>query len=420
MSAKLIKYGGLKDSANEYAAMRKITADIIYPVSSEPLKDGVVLMDDEGHILDVLPSRDGVGDLEKVDGVLVPGFINAHCHLELSYLKGKISEGTGLDGFIRDLEKQRGAYSDEQRLFDAILAEKEMRNAGIVGVGDIMNTLLTVPVKRSSDLSWFSFLEVYGFSEKRIDEIWHKGVLDFMHMRTFRSPEKLMPCTLVPHAPYSVSEKLFEKMSNSSAYQNAIGCIHLAESDEEVEFLLHGTGKIADRLHDFGIDQSDWTPPGIRPLQFVLPKMMMRSKALFVHNTVLNAADFEWLAAQPEEVRNKVHFCFCPGANLFIEKRLPDFKLFLNAGYPLMLGTDSLASNIHLSILEEMKLVTAAVPTLDTQTALEWACLNPARFFGWDNALGSIEKGKKPGLNLLSGLDANQRITESTTVDRIA
>ena len=377
-------------------------------------------MDDDGVIRDVLPSRDGLGQLEVLEGALVPGFINAHCHLELSYLKGKLPKGAGLDGFIRGLEKHRNAYSEEQKLFDAVIAEKEMREAGIVGVGDIANSRLTVNLKRSSDMQYFTFVELYGFAAVRAEEVWLKGVNEFMHLRSFRLPEKQLQCTIAPHAPYSVSDLLFDKINAASGQREAISTIHLAESEDEVEFLMHGTGKIVERLHGFGVDLSDWNPPGVRPLQHVLPQMDGRSKILFVHNTVLNAGDFEWLDSQPEEMRKKVHFCFCPGANLYIEQRLPNFQLFLNAGYPLMLGTDSLASNDQLSILEEMKLVATEVPQLDTSAILAWACLNPARFFGWEHALGSIEKGKKPGLNLLSGLDADGRINANTNVKRIA
>src|SRR4051812_24030266 len=121
--------------------LRKITADYIFPVSSPPVKDGVVVVDDHGVITSPpTPLSKEMGDIEKYDGIIVPGFVNTHCHLELSHLKGQIGEKKELTGFISELISKRDKFSVEQIKAAIVSAEEEMLWNGIVAVGDISNT----------------------------------------------------------------------------------------------------------------------------------------------------------------------------------------------------------------------------------------------------------------------------------------
>ena len=133
--------------------MRYFSADFIFPVSSAPIPNGIVLVDDEGTIQDVFQNKEQIqedAEIEYHSGIICPGFINAHCHLELSYLKGKISPGQGLAGFIQDLIPERAKASDTEILLAAEKADAEMTSNGIVVVADISNSTISIPVKKRS------------------------------------------------------------------------------------------------------------------------------------------------------------------------------------------------------------------------------------------------------------------------------
>jgi cytosine/adenosine deaminase-related metal-dependent hydrolase len=135
---------------------------------------------------------------------------------------------------------------------------------------------------------------------------------------------------------------------------------------------------------------------------------------LLVHNTCTNLKDIYFI----KRFDTKVHFCFCPGANLYIEDKLPKVELFIDQGFNITLGTDSLASNTKLCILNEMRLLQEKFPVLTTERLVQWATLNGAKYLGIADEKGTIEEGKMPGLNLITGLD-NLRITSATKVRRL-
>ena len=137
---------------------------------------------------------------------------------------------------------------------------------------------------------------------------------------------------------------------------------------------------------------------------------------MFVHSTFTAKEDIKWA----QDFSDKVFWCFCPNANLYIEDALPDYKLFLNAKSDCVIGTDSLASNHQLSVLEEMKAISKKAPEVPTEKLFEWGTINGARMLRYENDFGSIEVGKKPGINLLSGMDLKQmKLLNKTKVERL-
>ncbi len=398
-------------SASLISSMRKFTADYIFPVSSSPLPKGIVVVADDGEILSVFPaSSPGAAEgAEHHRGIICPGFVNTHCHLELSYLKGKIPPGGGLDTFIKEVEELRRKASDDEREQCMRDAEKEMFENGIVAVGDICNTASSFQIKREHKMRYHNFIEVYGFDPARSGNAFEHG------LRLLSMPGG-QPGSVTLHAPYSASVPLMEKIAELSAASGAPLSFHNQENKDEDELYVTGRGRIMERLKYFGIDTSSWKPTGMSALRSVLPHLPASVKIQLVHNTFTSPEDIEWA----ESYSRMLWWCFCPGANLYIENCIPAFELFAARGVKITIGTDSLASNNTLSIVEELKIIESAYPAIPLETMIRWATLNGAEFLGFDKELGSIEPGKRPGLVLIEDADVKQfRLGEKSRVRRL-
>ena len=192
--------------------MRKITADMLLPVASEPIKEGVVVIDEEGRILALGKRPDyGPDELEVYKGVIVPGFVNTHCHLELSHMKSRVDTGTGLLPFLQKVVKFRDIPMEE--ILDAIeRADQEMYENGIVAVGDISNKLDTKKQKDKSPIRYYTFVEMFDFLQ---NEGAQKTFNSYKEVYDGQSDNDGNRKSCVPHAPYTVSPRLFDLIDES-------------------------------------------------------------------------------------------------------------------------------------------------------------------------------------------------------------
>ncbi|MCR8558462.1 amidohydrolase family protein [Mucilaginibacter sp. BJC16-A38] len=390
--------------------MKSFKADYVYPVCADPIKNGIVTVDDFGKIIAVidpatLPEPYNA-PVEQLSGIICPGFVNAHCHLELSHLKEKVKERTGLVNFIIDIQKTRGA--DAAEVLDAAYkADSDMYENGIIAVGDISNTNSTIGIKTASKLYYHSFIETFGFLPGRATEVFENA----LHLLNEFKP---LPSSITPHAPYSVSKELFKLISKYSDTGHNLLSMHNQECEDENKFYRYKLGSFNDLYAHFGMDITFFKPQARNSLQSILPLLSSKQEILLVHNTCTNLKDIYFV----KRFDRKIHFCFCPNANLHIEGILPKIELFIGQGYNITLGTDSLASNSKLCILSEMRTIQAKFPAISTQQLIQWGTLNGANFLGIDDERGSIEIGKTPGLNLISGLDG-LKITPETKVKKL-
>lgn len=393
--------------------MKKLSADRIYPVSSEPIEGGVVIVDDDGKILAVDKAADhDPATVQKLKGAIVPGFVNAHCHLELSHMKGVAPTGTGLLPFLKTVVNYRDV--SEEQILEAIKnGDQEMWENGIQAVGDICNKADTAATKTSSRIRYYSFVEMFDF----LQDDWAQKTFDGYYEVYKQQPgEGRHRKSCVPHAPYTVSKKLFGLINEANAGEEPLTIsIHNQETVHEDNFFLRKTGDFSTFFKDFGLDVSAFEPTGKPSIYYALAHMETRHRTLFVHNTI----------TQPEEIAATVKWsngnCFwatCPNANLYIENRLPNYRYFLDAGANVCIGTDSLTSNWQLSILEEMKTIARYQSYVPFENLLQWATLNGTRALGFDDKLGSIEPGKRPGLLLLD-LKKNWELAPETKVVRL-
>ncbi len=386
----------------------------------------VLITDETGVIADITDVADAGEGIEQLNGVLCPGFINCHCHLELSHLRNIIPENTGLVDFILTVVNER--HFDDNVILAAIEnAADEMLRNGIVAVGDICNNTLTIPQKEKCRLRYHNFVEVSGFPPDMAEMRFERAKTIYETFNTNHRLQtagekqgvagyRLQGTSLTPHAPYSVSAELFRLID--AFPDNGLLTIHNQETHAENELFLSGTGDLLRLYEKMNIDSSFFKPDGKSSLQYFLPFFTKDQSMILVHNVTTSAKDIEFINHLQSTIQHPPFFCLCPNANLYITNTLPDVGLLQQHQCTIVLGTDSLASNHQLSIWEEIRTLQAGFPQLDIVTLLQWATINGARALQMDKELGSFEKGKKPGLVLIAGLE-NEKYSTASTSTRI-
>lgn len=368
--------------------------------------DNVLVTKADGQIEAIVAADEAGDDIEELDGILMPGLINCHCHLELSHLKNVIPPHTGLVEFLCSVVTKRG-FATELIQQEIEKAENEMWQNGIVAVGDICNTTDAVRIKKASKMRWQSFIEVLSFADARAIEniASYTDVLN-MHLSALPAPNRSV---LTPHAPYSISPKTFELLNEATA--NQIISIHNQEHPAEDELYKTGGGDFLKLFKIFGVDQSPFPVTGKSSLQSYLPHFKNGQTIFLIHNTYMPPGDIAFANHYAAENGLKLVYCFCPNANLYIENKLPVVENFIGNNCNIVLGTDSYSSNWQLSIAKEIQTMHQKFPSLNVATILQWATSNAAKALRWQNDLGSFEKGKQPGVTLLADdLGSSKRI----------
>jgi len=389
---------------------RKFKADQVFTGKEILTGDNVLITDADGVIIDLVNVTDAGEDIEILKGLLSPGFINCHCHLELSHMNGLIPKHTGLVDFVFKVVNER--HFDEEQIIAAIeKAENEMLQNGIVAAGDICNNTFTIPQKTKGRLRYHNFIEASGFPPA-VAEPRFKRTEEF-----YNSYSKVLPAnSIVPHAPYSVSPGMFRMIDEFPG--NDLLTIHNQELAAENELFKNGTGDLLNMYEMMGIDISFFKPTGKTSLQTWMPCFTKGQTVISVHNIFISEEDIEFTKQQTANSKLKTFFCLCPNANLYISNILPDVNNLVKHSCGIVLGTDSLASNDQLSILEEIKTLHKNFPQIELTTLLQWGTINGARALRMEKMLGSFEKGKKPGLVLIEGLE-NLKLDKRSSSKRI-
>ncbi len=373
----------------------------------EILSDQYVLITDEKGVIEgVVPIGEAGDDIQFSEGILTPGFINCHCHLELSHMKGMIPEKTGMTDFILAVLKSRS--QPEEVIVDAIeKAEEEMLRNGIVTVGDVCNTTHSLLQKKKGRLYYHNFIEAIGFDPSRSEQGFTASSSLFNDFaRQYGLP--IESNSIVPHAPYSVSPELFRQIINFPG--NHILTMHNQESEPENEFFISKTGDFLRLYAHLNLDLSFFQSSGKTSLQTVFPYFKKNQTIILVHNVTTSESDLRYLASVKYQDQSpgfnqsspELYFCLCPNANKYIGNSLPNVDLLRNSNYPIVIGTDSLASNNQLNILEELKALQHQSPDVCLLELLQWATLNGAKALQLEERLGSFEKEKTPGILLIT------------------
>jgi aminodeoxyfutalosine deaminase len=385
---------------------RKFKADSLFDGYHLLTNEQVLIVDEQGVVMDIAKLEDAGEGIENLNGILSPGLVNCHCHLELSHLKDVIPPHTGLIEFLCSVVQKRGAsktpdFDPEVFKMQCIEnAENEMFDGGIVAVGDIGNTADTLGVKKNSKIYWHNFIEVLSFTdEKAIHQFNHyKDVAKELEegLQANGLPHRT---SIVPHAPYSISPQTFELINKATPGQ--IISIHNQEHPAENDLYKTGQGEYLKFFDIFGIKQSPFPVTGKNSIQSILPHFNNGQTIFLIHNTCMTEEDIVFANEYAAANNLKLVYCLCINANLYIENKVPPIDLFIKHGCNIVLGTDSYSSNWQLSICKEMQSIKKHFPAYSDETILRWASSSGAEALQWNGKLGSFEKGKQPGIVLI-------------------
>lgn len=379
---------------------RKFRADNLFDGYKLRGNEQVLVTDTAGIVQDIVPLATAGDNIEQFKGILTPGLINCHCHLELSHLKNVIPPHTGLVEFLCSVVTKRGfdpgVIQEEIRR-----GEQEMYDNGIVAVGDIGNTADTANTKSKSKIRWQNFVEVLGFTDEKAEEnINHYKSVAKNLESVLQASDIGHRTSLVPHAPYSISPKTFELINKATEGQ--VISIHNQEHPAEDILYKTGGGDYLKLFKIFGIEKSPFPVTGKSSIRSVLPHFNKGQTIFLIHNTYMPEEDIVFANEYASQNGLKLVYCFCVNANLYIENKTPVPANFIKQNCHIVLGTDSYSSNWQLSIAKEIQSVQKHFPSLSIETILQWATINGAKALQWESALGSFEKGKKPGVVLLN------------------
>lgn len=390
---------------------RRIAASYVYTLKTGPVRNGFVEYDEtDGTILSVGECAEGE---DVLPGALVPGFVNTHCHVELSHLHRKFRKGTGMAGFIDQINELRDWAGREvkQQLVKEWM--DKMWADGVSAMADISNDDSSFDIKKSHPMYTRTFLEVFG-SEPEMCE----GVMEDVAALKTVADQAGIDAAPTPHSCYTMSPQLLSA-SASAGLEEGFLSYHSQESQEEEDLLISGSGAMYENRKRSGMS----TPPvtGESSLKYFIDRLAAAQPApyaqhiLLVHNVCLSQSDIE----AAKKVMENVYFAICPLSNIFIHNALPPVDLMRENGLDITLGTDSLSSNDDLDMVKEMYCIHSAFPHVPMQEILTWASLNGARFLGKEDRFGSLEAGKQPGLVLVDNLDEDGFITAESRSRRI-
>ena len=398
--------------------MPQYRAAWLLPISQPPIRDAW-LRTDRGRIIAFGHSRPGDftadDEIDLGEVAVLPGLVNAHTHLELSWMRGRIPEADDFNAWLRRIIELKNEAANHAHTVAAAIdgAIREARAFGTVVVGDISNTLASSRPLREHGMSAVVFHELLGFRSADAATLMQEAVA-----RVAAEPSSdLVRHTLAPHAPYSVSPALFGLIRTALQRDPfARSSVHLGESAAEVEFLAYGTGPCRTGLERMGKWDDSWVAPRCNPVEYLDRMGFLDGRVLAVHGVQLGAAELKRLAAKAATLVT------CPRGNIRTGAGTPPLDEFFDAGVRVAVGTDSLASVPDLNLFCELAEMRRLAPALPARAILESATINGARALGFEADYGTIDSGKRDALitvrldgyvpsveeYLVSGIDAPQ------------
>ena len=346
--------------------------------------------------------QDGV---EFHNGILLPDLVDAHCHLELSCMYGKLSQGEGFAGFARSLGNVRNSVSEDDRLKAAAAADRSLWLQGAGFVGDISNGSSSFEIKRGSHVHYTTFIELFGLGTLSTDSLRHV---------IRQAVDSDLRFTVTPHSTYSLNDNAFRSATDwggaDPETQNIPLSVHFMESPAERE-LFDGYGALAEWYAQRGavIDFERYGTPARR----ITACVPAHRDIMLIHNTCITEEDIDIIQ---NHFGRHASWVLCPGSNMFISRMTPPVGLLRRKGVRIAVGTDSLASNTSLDMIAELRMIQQYVPL---EEALGWITVNGAEALGMERR-AQFEVGNHCGGVLLTGLNWDEMsLTEHSRTYRI-
>jgi cytosine/adenosine deaminase-related metal-dependent hydrolase len=365
----------------------------LVPIEGEPIHNGWLTVD-HGRIVALgrRAANDPTPGVELGDVAVMPGLVNAHTHLELSYLRDQVPPASSFTGWARQIVDERRKRMQQPSRDPVITAAvdaaiDESVRSGTAVVGEITNTMF-LPFERlaRSPLAGVVFWELIGFNmDGDFDAVVAHAIADLGELP---ASDRLRP-SLAAHAPYSVAPLFFRAIKKAVGRMPFVPCsVHLAENVEEVELLKTGAGPWKALMKDIGSWNHAWTAPGVGPVQYLDDMGFIDNRLLVVHGVQLSPPD---LAKLKERGATLVT---CPRSNGHTGAGDPPIVDFYKSGIRVAIGTDSLASSPDLNVFAEVATLHALAPSVPAASLLQSATIQGARALGFDADYGTIEPGK--------------------------
>lgn len=375
--------------------MRKITASrVLTPKGIE--RDVIITIDDLGKIVNVereVKNIDSIAYLEHYSGLIIPGMVNCHSHIEYSYVKGMIPSGAGLPEFIRSIIEIKidNKTSDQKKTEVAKAWDEKLFQQGVIAVGDHNNNDYVYEVKRDSKIYYHNFIELFDVKNQDADKTFHNGM-----KRVEQSKKLNLTATVAPHASYTMTDRLLALAGGKATSNDGVRAIGAVSTHFKESEVLGGDDETNRIIENISAD---------------------RDSVILVHCIYASRED---LKRAKTNYSDKLTISICPLSNIFIEGKMGNVDMFRELGIRIALGTDSLSSNDTLSMIEEMKCLSKHYPNIPLQEIIEMVTTNGAKALNIDSWAGEIVEGKSPGIVLIENIDIiNMKLTENTTTKRL-
>ena len=350
-----------------------------------PMPDAVVRVDN-GLVVDVVPRSEFFGDLEDLgEGVLLPGLINAHCHLDYTILRGAILSNRSFTLWVKRINALRQTLTDADFLTSIAAGFKELRLSGVTSVLNIESYPELMIKMAPPPLRTWWFFEMIDIRNRLAGEEAIAGALSFFGKRS----DWPGGFGLSPHAPYTASLELYRAAKLCAEQTGLLFTTHLAESDEEDAMFHKGTGALYEFLREIGRNMDDVGKGS--SIKMLLENDAVPDGTIVAHMNHVTQADYELL--REGGWNRRLHVVHCPRTHEYFGR--PPFPLerLRDEGFPISIGTDSLASNASLNLFEELRTLRRAHPSVSPREAWEMVTLAPARALGMEGSLGCLHPG---------------------------
>jgi aminodeoxyfutalosine deaminase len=365
--------------------MPLISADYIFDGTQFLPPHTFLDVNEYGHLLAIVYNQQPNTNTTHYEGIICPGFINTHCHLELSALHQKINPHQGLLAFLPQVTPIRQSLSNHQLIEATLIWQEQMWRNGIQAVADICNTNISLDAKKQSKIKYHNFIEVFGLNQANANSIITQA------KTLLQEFEQVGASCITPHAPYSISKPLFEALNQLNS--NQLYSIHINESQQEAEYIQHGKGPFEQWFTKLLNQPPQPVLLAKNSFDFINQLLPNLTQWLWVHHTYTQQTEIDFAIQQFDSN----YWCTCPKANLFLENTTPQhLNYLLQHNQTITIGTDSLASNDNLCVFQEIKILQQK-HNIPTAELLKMATFNGANALKMPD-LGRLKEGTNAGL----------------------